>query len=1205
MKLNPLVLALGLFPLVGCGGGDESPPVTQSIYSVKAIDGYLRNAQVWLDLNGNYQLDGKEPSALSGEGGAAMIDVTGIENPQQYSVVVKAVAGQTIDEDSITEANPTGAVTTTPYLLSAPAGQTVISPLSTFVKIKMETESQTQEEAVKAVATDLGIAETELLSDYVAAGKTEIAAKANALVELKVLPKSEAQMQEMSAKGDDTLDAQLAPNLATVKALTEDTRLVQTADDTFIPVTIIAKDDVDYDEDADGSDKDGDGIINLKDAFPDDPQEWSDFDKDTIGDNSDPDDDGDDTVDTEDVFPFDALESIDSDNDGTGNNADLDDDNDSILDTEDAFPLDATETIDSDKDGTGNNADLDDDNDSVLDTEDAFPLDATETIDSDKDGTGNNADLDDDNDGVLDTDDAFQIDATETIDSDKDGTGNNADLDDDNDSVLDTEDAFPLDATETIDSDKDGTGNNADTDDDDDGVLDSDDAFPFDATEATDSDGDGTGDNADLDDDNDGVLDSDEVTSALVGTWSTTDIVFTFNNDMSYSMEQKTSDDQASDSTTGTETGIYAYDKDTGAITVSEITDDNNGTSGLSDMLNENSTLSFSLSAADPAGNNLTFSYQEDDEQGTFVLYKTLETSAESFVTANPDFAFIDTDEGKLEYDEVSWGGAPDYSLSTTIYKFNDRIQSFDEVTDTKSDYILTSEGWGYAVYGNETLTPQTDGSMVYSNNYESSALTGKEWILSGANIYQFQENVAVEDSLLAMFNDSVTFSEGAALYEMTSASTSEPVYSLRLDSCAQPQGFTDLPMITVADTGLCNTQYSTTDGAAVTSIAQITVTSSFANTGSTSWRDFGGMYFNNYAIRLVNDGSNSVDIYNLDWENNTITPVSGDVTWQTITVNEKTLVTFSTDNLVLSELNGLILTEIGGYVRIGETWGDSPEDNEVELMFNGIAKDDILAAFIPSNISDNVIPLTALIGSWKNDDVVFQFNSDMTYNMQQITDDQVGDDSYAGTEFGTYSYDPDTGAITIALISADNNGTSGLSDYVNNPDNSFVLTAYQADSSVTFSYVDGDESGEFTLTASTDAPDAFSTEYVAGKTFYVVWFGDGDDVNGDLYNVPVVIEMNFNANGELTGTGLLNTSIPADLILHYQVSDNGLLYIEEDQDTASEGNRITCGSTSDYIKTQFVVNEQFDNVDLYFFDKQTALDYASGLTESIPVCTL
>ncbi|MCG6200260.1 hypothetical protein [Psychromonas antarctica] len=411
--------------------------------------------------------------------------------------------------------------------------------------------------------------------------------------------------------------------------------------------------------------------------------------------------------------------------------------------------------------------------------------------------------------------------------------------------------------------------------------------------------------------------------------------------------------------------------------------------------------------------------------------------------------------------------------------------------------------------------------------------------------------------------------------------------------------------MMTVADTGLCNTQYSTTDGAAVTGIAQITVTSSFANTGSTSWRDFGGMYFNNYAIRLVNDGSNSVDIYNLDSENNTITPVSGDVTWQTITVNDKTLVTFSTDNLVLSEINGLILTEIGGYVRIGETWGDSPEDNEVELMFNGIAKDDILAAFIPSNISDNVIPLTALIGSWKNDDVVFQFNSDMTYNMQQITDYQVGDDSYAGTEFGTYSYDPDTGAITIALISADNNGTSGLSDYVNNPDNSFVLTAYQADSSVTFSYVDGDESGEFTLTASTDAPDAFSTEYVAGKTFYVVWFGDGDDVNGDLYNVPVVIEMNFNANGELTGTGLLNTSIPADLILHYQVSDNGLLYIEEDQDTASEGNRISCGSTSDYIKTQFVVNEQFDNVDLYFFDKQTALDYASGLTESIPVCTL
>jgi gliding motility-associated-like protein len=181
-----------------------------------------------------------------------------------------------------------------------------------------------------------------------------------------------------------------------------------------------------------------------------------DTDEDGIVDEFDEDDDGDGVLDVNDAFPLDANETVDTDGDGTGNNADTDDDNDGVLDVNDAFPLDANETVDTDGDGTGNNADTDDDGDGVFDVNDAFPLDATETVDTDGDGTGNNADTDDDNDGVLDVNDAFPLDATETVDTDGDGTGNNADTDDDGDSLSDTEEAELNTNPLLVDTDNDG-----------------------------------------------------------------------------------------------------------------------------------------------------------------------------------------------------------------------------------------------------------------------------------------------------------------------------------------------------------------------------------------------------------------------------------------------------------------------------------------------------------------------------------------------------------------------------------------------------------------------------------------------------------------------------------------------------------------------------------------------------------------------------
>ncbi len=124
------------------------------------------------------------------------------------------------------------------------------------------------------------------------------------------------------------------------------------------------------------------------------------------------DSDGDGVLDVDDSFPNDPDEFEDTDNDGLGNNADTDDDNDGIDDLDDAFPLDNSEFIDTDGDGTGNNADTDDDNDGVLDADDAFPLDNSETGDRDGDGIGDNVDDDNDNDGQVDN-----------LDSDDDNDG--------------------------------------------------------------------------------------------------------------------------------------------------------------------------------------------------------------------------------------------------------------------------------------------------------------------------------------------------------------------------------------------------------------------------------------------------------------------------------------------------------------------------------------------------------------------------------------------------------------------------------------------------------------------------------------------------------------------------------------------------------------------------------------------------------------
>lgn len=215
-------------------------------------------------------------------------------------------------------------------------------------------------------------------------------------------------------------------------------------------------------------DSDGDGVSDLNDQFPDNPDLWQDSDRDGIEDDID-------------AFPYNPGQWLDSDGDGFGDNP--------MDANSDKFPNDETQWSDVDGDGYGDNP--------TGNMSDAFPLDPTQWLDTDGDGYGDNPS------GNMP--DAFPSDITQWIDQDGDGLGDNQSglnpdpflFDSDNDGYNNTEDPLPMYPTPG--------------DRDNDGIPDGEDWDPFDINEWKDTDGDGTGDNADVDDDGDGWDDWDEM----------------------------------------------------------------------------------------------------------------------------------------------------------------------------------------------------------------------------------------------------------------------------------------------------------------------------------------------------------------------------------------------------------------------------------------------------------------------------------------------------------------------------------------------------------------------------------------------------------------------------------------------------------------------------------------------------------------------
>ena len=160
--------------IAGCGSSGTSTPTTYTTPSTTSIsgkvaDGYLVGATVFMDKNGNYQLDAGEPSATTDQNGAYTLKNVDPADVGTYPIVAMAIKGQTIDKD-------TGTTVTSSYVLSMPAAavfgtvsSNFISPMSSELREMMETRTYTMQQAMDQLRTQLGLAAgTDMLTDYMA-----------------------------------------------------------------------------------------------------------------------------------------------------------------------------------------------------------------------------------------------------------------------------------------------------------------------------------------------------------------------------------------------------------------------------------------------------------------------------------------------------------------------------------------------------------------------------------------------------------------------------------------------------------------------------------------------------------------------------------------------------------------------------------------------------------------------------------------------------------------------------------------------------------------------------------------------------------------------------------------------------------------------------------------------------------------------------
>ncbi len=188
-KLTPLCLAGLTLSLTACSGTEEIiedivetlTKKEQYIHGV-AIDGYLSNAKVCLDVNGDLACtDADGAIAITNTQGQYKLAV-GQNTLDGKQILVQAIAGHTIDMDRPSE--PVAAS----FTYTGPAkDNAVVSPMSSIINAIAAQKGVSQSQAEQEVAAAIGVTSDELSQDFVSANTQEskqIHALAQALTRL-------------------------------------------------------------------------------------------------------------------------------------------------------------------------------------------------------------------------------------------------------------------------------------------------------------------------------------------------------------------------------------------------------------------------------------------------------------------------------------------------------------------------------------------------------------------------------------------------------------------------------------------------------------------------------------------------------------------------------------------------------------------------------------------------------------------------------------------------------------------------------------------------------------------------------------------------------------------------------------------------------------------------------------------------------------
>lgn len=232
--------------LFGCSVlEDDDDSVAKVDISGKVADGYLAGAKVCLDLNSNKVCDEGEPSTTSTTGGGFSLE--GVTQAQLDSspLLVEIIVGETIDED-----NP-GETIDKKYTLTAPAGYSFISPLTTMVQSEIEDNGISAEEAKGSIQAKLGTT-LDLEADYVAgsdggadAAEFERLHKV-AQVTVVVLQNNIALVEEVLAGADISFEDLLGLIVEQVlESLAVIAEQVDAAGEIFDPTTVAESDALD------------------------------------------------------------------------------------------------------------------------------------------------------------------------------------------------------------------------------------------------------------------------------------------------------------------------------------------------------------------------------------------------------------------------------------------------------------------------------------------------------------------------------------------------------------------------------------------------------------------------------------------------------------------------------------------------------------------------------------------------------------------------------------------------------------------------------------------------------------------------------------------------------------------------------------------------------------------------------------------------